>query len=46
MNQHSIYIAIAFGFSTLILLLNWWLPLRRYRQIIQQSKQSVDESSS
>lgn len=41
--NHYIYISIAFGLSTLILILNLWLPLRKYRQIIQRLKQ--DERS-
>lgn len=33
---HNFYIASAFIFSTVVLMVNLWLPFRRYRKIMQQ----------
>lgn len=43
-NGHGIYILSAFAFSTVILILNLWMPFRRYRQITHRSKQNEPSS--
>jgi heme exporter protein CcmD len=44
-NGHNFYIAAAFGLSTLTLIFNFWLPLRKRRRILNSLKKDAHQST-
>lgn len=44
-DKNAIYVIVAFGISTLILLLNGWFSFKKKRQLFQQLKQTSDETA-